>query len=214
MNLSALAFAGLVVAVMATSASAQTARDVSRDDRIPTDIPSASSRDDRIKKSLDEGQAGAVAIGVSMARSGCSGIDLLIGQLVDGKVKAGKLPMPSKPFAKQTAFGGLKAVRPGEYVVAGVVCARGSNRIRLNGPYAKFQVKAGEVVNVGLINIHYELEGVIFQTSGKLRKSVESMPADVRADLKERFPLVFPKAVERRMTLIGPAETEIRKRGL
>jgi hypothetical protein len=208
MKLRAVALAWLFVVAAMDSGLAQ------RDDRIPTDIPSGSTRDERIKQFLDDGKGGAVAIGVSMARSGCSGIDVVIGQVVDGKWKTRKLPMPSKPFSKQTAFGAMTSLRPGAYAVAGVICSRGNQRNALNGPYARFQVNAGEVVNVGLLNINFELEGVLIQTTGKLSKSVDAMPAEVRADLKERFPLVFPKAVERRMTLVGPTETDIKKRGL
>jgi len=46
-----------------------------------------------------------------------------------------------------------------------------------------------------------------------MNKSVESLAPEALADLAQKYPATFPKAVERRMELIGPAEVNMKQKG-
>ena len=211
MKLRVLAFAWLVVVAAADSGLAQSAQDMPRDERIPTDIPTVVSPDERIHKIVQEKTGAGVAI-AAMIRPGCESIDIVIGRVVDGKWQTKSVEVFYKLFVKATGYGGMTSVPAGEYTVIGLVCKSGKNRTNLNGPFATFQVNAGEVVNVGVLNLNYELEGFFNPKSGKMKKAIEPMQQDVLTDLKQKFPLVFPKAIERRMVLIGPTDVEIKRR--
>jgi hypothetical protein len=167
--------------------------------------------DERIMRLLGEKKVGAIALDVEVGPGRkCEQIDIHIGRLVDGKWRTDTIKGSSWFFRTQTAYGGMSSLVPGDYVIGSVTCKSGNHRTFLRGPHAKFQVNLGEVVNLGTLRLDYETEG-FFEMTGKMKKSIEAMKPEAKANLKERFPRAFVKAVDRRMTLIGAAEVNIKK---
>ncbi|HKY86683.1 MAG TPA: hypothetical protein VJL90_07995 [Pseudorhodoplanes sp.] len=99
---------------------------------------------------------------------------------------------------------------PGDYEVLGAICKSDKSTRLYNGPFAKFQVKLGELVNVGALKIDYKSNDILFGTSATVKKSIESLTPEALADLAQKYPSTFPKAVARRMEMMGPAEVTMK----
>jgi len=167
--------------------------------------------DNRMVKTFAEGKVGAIAMAAEVGPGRrCSGLEMNIGRVVDGKWRSTPIRAQAWVFETMT-YGGMTTIVPGEFTVMSVSCKSGNNTTTLNGPYAKFQVRLGEVVNLGVLRLDYKTEG-IFVVTGKLKKSISGMKPEMRAKMKEEFPGMFPKAVDRHMTMVGPAEVDIKKR--
>jgi hypothetical protein len=88
----------------------------------------------------------------------CPGIEIGLGQVINGKYLTLLVQQ-----GMYKAWGALKhyepiALKAGQWYVGSVKCQRlvglsGSGGITYRGPYAKFQVKAGEVVDVGTLKL-------------------------------------------------------------
>ena len=170
-----------------------------------------SSMDERMMKTFAEGKVGAVALDADVPGHKCNMIEIDVDRLVDGKWRITPVRGSYWTFGTRMAYGGMNTLPPGEFFVARVNCRFGNRTTRLNGPYAKFQVKVGEVVNLGVLRLDYKTEGV-FVVTGTLKKSIAGMTPETRAKMKEQFPRMFPKAVDRHMTMVGPAEVGIKQR--
>jgi hypothetical protein len=198
--------AGLLVSAAASPGWAQS------ETREPTSF--LSSHDDRIMEALREKKGGAVALDVEVGPGRrCSIIRIALARRVDGQWKSSLFPGSMWLFAKRLSFGTVQALVPGDYLVGGVSCQVGQSTTSLNGPYAKFSVKVGEVINLGVLKLDYQTEG-LFGMTGKMKKSITGMTPEVRTKMREEYPRTFAKAVERRMTLVGPEEVQIKKKGL
>ena len=212
MMLRVVAVACLVTFVALDSAWAQ-----SQSDRPPVEM--ASRLDARIMEALGNGKFGAVVLDVETINNGrlarCDEHEITVARQVNGRWQTSTIRGRTHIVlvgALQTSQGGIGALAPGDYVVASTLCKSGRNRSTMQGPYAAFQVKAGEVVNIGVLRLEFD-DDILFGTiKGKLKKSISGMTPEARAKLKEEFPRTFPKAIERRMTMVGPPEVEIQKR--
>ena len=98
---------------------------------------------------------------------------------------------------------------PGEYVVQSISCSKDRTTQRYRGPHATFTVRAGEIVDIGVIRLDLESEGFLPRTA-KTRRSVKELSAEVMALVQRDIPQSLPKVVKRPMVLLGPAEGQIR----
>ena len=106
-------------------------------------------------------------------------------------------------------------IKPGRYDIVAVTCSSGNNRGVYNGPHARIDAPAGQVVDAGALRLEYDVksDGLFTGTgTGTLKKSVVDFPADKRARIKEELPKVMARAVTRHMTLIGPATINVKQR--
>jgi hypothetical protein len=177
------------------------------------------TRDANILQAIREKKAGAVAFDIEVVGIGCEEANTTVVRMVNGQtvhfVTITNDRRVSFSAALRIPQGGMSSMTPGNYLVSSVFCKSGNSRSTLNGPYAAFQVRPGEVVNLGVLRLETVVDNPsnIFtrQVTG-LKKSVKGMPPEVRTKMKEEFPQAFPLAVERRMTLVGPAEVSIKQR--
>jgi hypothetical protein len=120
-------------------------------------------------------------------------------------------------FTNPTGFE-PKGLAAGQYIIASVTCDRGNlpgGATTFPGPFAKFQVRAGEVVDVGMLQIDYTNENAltVFTGRGKINLSIEPTNEMRLAEARKTFPLVMNKLVNRPMVITGPAERQVKRRG-
>ncbi|WP_316214036.1 hypothetical protein [Bradyrhizobium sp. SZCCHNR2032] len=104
----------------------------------------------------------------------------------------------------KAAFGGITSLPPGEYLLLSIKCDNTNEGY--GGPHAKFQVRAGEIVDVGALRLDHE-GGGLFSNAGKMHRSVEDIGPEVVAFLKARAPRAMTHVVRRRMTVLGPPDS-------
>jgi hypothetical protein len=98
------------------------------------------------------------------------------------------------------AFGGIKKLPAGEYLVERAVCnAHGTKTF--NGPLARFQVREGEAVNVGRLNLAFRYDNFWWQTAGKTQVTVEPLPPKTVDWMTKKFPRLYRASVYRPMAL-------------
>lgn len=141
----------------------------------------------------------------------CSPLQIDVGRIVDGKFR-GKGLQGTTTGLFGLSYDTFQALPAGEYLISALRCVFARTAYRYNGPHARFQVRAGEVVNVGTLHFQNTKDG-IFASTGVSTRSVGPAHADRIVKLKERFPRTMAKVVSRPMTLIGPAETKTKQRG-
>jgi hypothetical protein len=220
MALRTFAAACLFAAAAINSAFAQSDNNGPRDERIqiaPPRTQPTESADDVMMRKLREGKAGVVLMDVDYLQGligKCDAMDVALGRLVSGAWRYSVLmgPTPSGYLA-QPRYMPAAALDPGEYFMIGMVCKNGNRRTELEAPFAKFQVNAGEAVNLGLLKLHYLSKDILFGTKGSMKKTVEGMTPERKAELAKVYPNLFAKAVERRMVVIGSAEADMTKQG-
>jgi len=110
---------------------------------------------------------------------------------------------------KLVAFGAITSLPPGEHLVLSIACNNTSESY--SGPHAKFQVRAGEIVNVGALRIDHKSDALFSQT-GKMHRAVEDLNPDIVAFLKARAPRAMTNVVRRPMTMLGAADNAARTR--
>jgi hypothetical protein len=214
MKLRQWAAAILIVLAATCVASAESDNNTQRDpdrmqairDRYNTDL------DNHLVKFLGELRGGGVIFDLHMAK--CPGPEVQVAQEArDGKLARTDIRTSTWFLGKQdTYLLTITTLPPGTYEVLGVVCTDGRNRQIMNGPFAKFQVKLGEVVNIGALKLDYKSNDILFGTSATVKKSIESLTPEALADLAQKYPSTFAKAVERRMEMMGPAEVTMKPR--
>jgi len=137
----------------------------------------------------------------------CAFPEITLGQAHKDAPRKAVNGMAAPQSGKMVAFGGVTSLPPGEYLVLKIACANLNSNY--NGPHAKFQVRAGEIVNVGTLHLDAYSDG-LFSNTGKWHRSVEDLNPQVVAFLKTRAPRAMTKVVNRRMTMLGPAEAASR----
>jgi hypothetical protein len=152
-------------------------------------------------------QAGLVILDAYIAGdTGCSGSsEIAIGRLVDGQMRRATV-QGHQPGLFGTGYlaSAMKFLEVGEYYVLNVACRTGTNgRFALNGPHAKFQVRAGEVVNVGVLWLKYKSDG-LFARGGTINRSVGPLTPLLRPAMIERYPTVMKQAIDRPMQVTAP----------
>lgn len=128
-----------------------------------------------------------------------------------GQVTAGKYLESRGQQGIYKAFGALKnyepiALKPGQWYIGSARCR--TSRTTFRGPYAKFQVKAGEVVDVGTLKLEYSSVNV-FLSKGKISASILPTDQERLAEIRKQTPAVMKKMVTRPMVLEGPPEREV-----
>lgn len=213
MKLRALVAACLIAICLAGAALAESDNNTARDPGRMEVVNESNNKvlEDYVVKFLNELRGGAVIL--DMHFRSCSGPQVQVARETrDGKLARTDITTSHWFLGKQnTPYVMVTTLAPGNYEVLGAVCSDGRNSRVFNGPFAKFQVKLGEVVNVGALKLDYKSTDILFGTSGKVTKSIESLTPEAVADLAKKYPTVFSKAVERRMELMGPAEAEMKQ---
>lgn len=221
MTFRAFAAGCAAIALSAHLALAQSDNNSPRDSRIqvapprtePTDGP-----DDLMMRTLREGKAGVVLMDLEFVYgiNKCNAMEVAFGRVVSGAWRYSVVdgPTPAALFNKGRLMNAI-ALDPGEYFLVGIVCRGGDRggRIELEGPFAKFQVKPGEATNLGFLKLHYVTKDILFGTKGSMKKTVEGMSPERRAEFAKAYPTVFAKAVERRIDVVGDAESGMTKQG-
>jgi hypothetical protein len=163
------------------------------------------SIDEAVSLFLNKKEKGIVIINLTMADFPCKMMSIIISWNVDGKLQ--------KTFFRWEKSGyGIKALAPGEYTVFSVSCAedldRSANAFR--GPFATFDVGAGELVDAGVLALRFQLKtDGIFEKSGTLHKAVERSSPDADKKLKQDLPHSFMRIVHRPMTILGPVDVGV-----
>ncbi|WP_076863328.1 hypothetical protein [Bradyrhizobium mercantei] len=108
---------------------------------------------------------------------------------------------------KLAAFGGITSLPPGEYLLLSIRCD--NVNAGYGGPHAKFQVRAGEIVDIGALRLDHH-GGGLFSNAGKMHRSVEDVSPEIVAFLKARAPRAMTQMVRRPMTMLGPPDSVTR----
>jgi hypothetical protein len=169
--------------------------------------PAGASLDEKIRRVLLQERKGVVVMDAVLTRRDellgtsvpCRRLEMTFGGKVEGQMLKRTLMTSSLG-----GFGGIAPVPVGEYFVLSVAC-KDTGTSNYNGPHARFQVRAGEIVNVGTLRIHYQADGA-FQRTGNAHRSTEDLSPQVMAFLKQHAPQSATKMVKRRMTMIGAAD--------
>lgn len=216
----AFAVACLFAAAAINSAFAQSDNDAPRDNRLQGASPSRTkpaiaSNEDGMMQKFREGKAGMVLMDfdVKQGNAKCPNTDITLGQVVSNTLRLQTVTGPAGGdlFNKRKPMNAV-VLNPGEYFITNVVC-RGGGRTVLNGPFAKFQVKVGEVTNVGMLTLQFFSKYVVVNYTYTMKKSVDALTPDTKAEFANAYPTLFAKAVERRMEIVGEAEGDMTKQG-
>jgi hypothetical protein len=141
-----------------------------------------------------------------------------IGQVNGGKYRSlAVITGMTKPWGTPKNFTPTR-VPAGDYIVAWVRCYPGAGHVKttINGPFAKFRVNAGELVDVGTLNIRYAYENILSGITGKGKINVaieDANPAQL-AEIQKIAPLLMKRLVKRHMVRIGPPERSVSRKGL
>ena len=171
------------------------------------------SLDQRVVQILAKKESGIVLSDVLVGPQKCSTTDLVFRR-ADDRAKRTTASGSGTFFGNKTGHGAIKVLVPGEYLVSAILC-RSATRVILNGPYAKFSVRGGELVDIGVLKIDYTVksDGIFTRTgTGNLHKAVAAMDPDTKAYIAKTYPSSVARIVRRPMALIGPADTAIKTR--
>jgi hypothetical protein len=164
--------------------------------------PAPTASDEKARRLLVDERKGGAIIDAVINGLNCSGVNISVAASVDGKVAGGTFPASNTFFGNPT-FSGDLAMLPGTYMVIALSCQASGGRTLLRGPFARFQVRAGELVNVGLLRVDFKLDPASCGL-GFAHRRIENLRPESVALLKERLPRTMPSVVRRPMTLIGP----------
>jgi len=195
----------LAVVVSTTAARAQTGDVLRPGDGLPVD--------EHIDRELQEHRGVVIVDAILMTpRIGggltrCLSPEITLGQTLNKDAPTKTIKASIVGGGKLTTFGGVTSLPPGEHLLLGIRC-RTANA-GYGGPHAKFQVRAGEIVNIGALRLDYE-GGGLFSSAGKMHRSVEDVSPEVVAFLKARAPRAMTHVVKRPMTMLGPPDSVTR----
>jgi hypothetical protein len=185
----------------------------------PAESLTVEQREDNTLRMLQEERAkGASGKGLLMIdaamRGSCGTIDIVIAYRVDGKLEPVHVNGSITKRDGKTAFLGLRTVPAGDYVIAAVTCQVLRDKFTQTGPHAKFQVRAGEFVDVGTLHVAHKMDPGFLSSTGKLQRSVSPTSPEKLAHYKSKYPRLMSKRIARQMALAGPAETTTKRKGL
>jgi hypothetical protein len=152
---------------------------------------------------------GIVLVGAERGGT-CDRVIVTIAQKVGDSWTRIDIEGSAKPVTDKTKtlFGGIKTVPAGSYVIQAVTCRTLSNTFTQSGPHALFQVRSGEFVNVGALQLSHKRDEGFFASTGTSKRAVVPTSAEVLSRLKAETPRMARILVTRPMTLIGPAESK------
>ena len=141
----------------------------------------------------------------------CPEMQVFLARLGDGK-KAEARTRFNSPLAQLfgKSLGGVVALAPGDHVVTGIRCGKAN----INGPHARFQIRAGEIINAGAIKLvvrGYEGDFIITGVT-LVHRSIERLSPETIAYFKKEYPQTFARAVSRPMSLVGSADVKYKGR--
>ena len=199
--------AGLLALVSMASASAQM-----QDDRYPN-LPQAGgagpvgpSVDDYVARLVEERRQGFIYIDAAVSPGNrCANMRIIVARNVEGRWIPTTISSTTTFFGVQRSFGGTATLDPGDYAVTHVLCINYGSRQILVGPFARFRVNGGEVLNVGTLTLYLG----VGSAPGKLAitgKSVGGMRAEARAAFRQQNPKTAARMVDRYMVAFGAAQ--------
>lgn len=179
-----------------------------KDDRYPnapsgrSTMPGAGSyTDEFVAGGLEDRNHGVIYIdAVATTTQACSNVTIFVSRVGESSWHRTAIPAARSFLGVQNAKGGYAVLEPGEYNVARVDCVDFGSRVHMIGPFARFHVKAGEVVNVGTLTLVRGRDA-----SGKawvVGASVGGMRPEVRAAHRKDNPKTAARMIERHMTVV------------
>jgi hypothetical protein len=165
------------------------------------------SVDDHIARELREHRGVVIVDAILMTPSISGGLtrcvfpEITLGQTLNKDAPTKTIKATVIGGGKLTAFGGITSLPPGEHLLLSIRCSNTNDGY--GGPHAKFQVRAGEIVDIGALRLDHEGGGLV-SNAGKMHRSVEDVSPEVVAFLKARAPRAMTQMVRRPMTMLGP----------
>jgi hypothetical protein len=147
-------------------------------------------------------------------RGSCGLIDITIAHPIEGKLEPIHVKGSIRKRDGSASFHGVRTVPAGDYVIASVMCQVLRDKFTQAGPHAKFQVRAGEFVDVGTLHVAHKMDPGFLSSTGTLQRSVSPTSPEKLAHYKSKYPRLMSKRVVRQMALAGPAETTTKRKGL
>jgi hypothetical protein len=163
---------------------------------------------------------------VQVTNTECPDVNLTLIRLDDKKqiyVKARSVSFLSPIFGQ--TLGGVREIPPGDYVLGSVECTVNKNHEHLLGPHARFQIRAREIVNIGMFKMMMRNEQAIdFMEALKAHvhaiekqptrthRSIEPLSAQAVAYFKETTPYTFARMTTRPMVLLGSPDGLLKPR--
>ncbi len=200
--------ASLLLLAFVSAASAQ------GDDRYPN-APSAGggaagmmgpSVDVHVMRLVEERRQGFIYIDAAVAPGApCANLRIIIARNVEGRWHPTVISAANTFLGARTGNGGTATLEPGDYTVTHVLCINYGSRQILIGPFARFRISGGEVVNLGTLTLYLGRGSA----PGKLAitgKSVAGMRAEARAAFRQQNPKTVARMVDRYMTPLGGSQ--------
>jgi hypothetical protein len=166
----------------------------------------------RLREEAAKGVEGTgwVFIGATVHRVNnyCAGTAVAVARVGEQNARPVLIQGPYKFLGEPKHFLpiGLKA---GRYDLRMVRCQNIvgslSGGVVFNGPYARFEVRAGELVDLGTLRLEYTSENFLLG-QGRIRLSVEATNPERIAETRKQTPATMAKLVKRHMVVAGPAE--------
>jgi hypothetical protein len=147
----------------------------------------------------------------------CPDVNLTFIRLEDKKklyLKARSVSFLSPMFGQ--TLGGIQEIAAGDYVLGSIECTVNKSHEHLLGPHARFQIRAREIVNIGMFKMVMRNEqaidfmealkatvNAVEKQPTRTRRSIEPLSERALAYFKETAPRTFSKMTTRPMTLLG-----------
>jgi hypothetical protein len=202
-------FRGLLLAGAVALASPYSA--LAQADLTPQAPKADVSFDQRVQKALAE-RRGVVLTDVRLSEGFCGSTEIYLRN----ESEAGSRPLilhgSSWFFRAQTRHGSIAMLKPGAYSITHVICRNGNDRSSFNGPHARFNVNAGEVVDLGVLRLEVSIKtNNIFTSAGKgnMHRSIRPTPPEMREDAAKKIPSSIRRMVVRHMALMGPVDSAV-----
>ena len=103
-----------------------------------------------------------------------------------------------------------KALRAGTYHVTEIKCDRYKSHTTLHGDYATFEVRAGELVNLGQLRVQVQSPNLFTGANGTAVTSVGPIREELLAIMRSVAPETTAKMVDRPMRISGSGTVAIR----
>jgi hypothetical protein len=161
---------------------------------------------------------GLVIVGADFDGLTCVSAQLEVGRPVDGKMQKIRIEGMSRFFGSLRNFQ-PKGLGAGTWILGSVKCVDGpgGGGMLFAGPYAKFDVVAGGVIDAGTLKINHtrdELMTHLVTGSATIRLSVLPTSELRTTELKKVIPRVMALAKKRPMVLISAPVQKVKRRGL
>jgi len=192
----------LAVVASMTAARAESGDVLRPKDGLPVDEHIARELQDHRGVVIVDAILSTPKIGGGVTR--CGFPEVTLGQTLNKDAPRKTINASATGGGKLVAFGGITSLPPGEYLLLSIRCSNTNEGY--GGPHAKFQVRAGEIVDIGALRLDHE-GGGLFSNAGKMHRSVGDISPEVVAFLKARAPRAMTHVVRRPMTMFGPPES-------